>query len=77
MQEETRSKDKTKVKNNTKPIENKQPKWNLNQNDYIELLRSIEINAQALLNIQGELNKIKRRLGLGEGVWKDQKKNLE
>ena len=68
MQEETRSKDKTKVKNNTKPIENKQPKWNLNQNDYIELLRSIEINAQALLNIQGELNKIKRRLGLGEGV---------
>ena len=62
MQEETRSKDKTKVKNNTKPIENKQPKWNLNQNDYIELLRSIEINAQALLNIQGELNKIKREL---------------
>ena len=44
------------------------PKWSLSQDDYIALLKSIEINSQNLLNLQNEVNRLKGRMGLGSGI---------
>ena len=52
------SETKTKTKSAT-------PKWSLNQDDYIQLLKSVETNAQAILTLQNEVNRLKGRMGLG------------
>ena len=62
-----------KVKEKIKPepkkvIKESTPKWNLSQDDYIELLKSIEINAQAIVTLQNEVNRLKGRMGLGSGI---------
>jgi len=44
------------------------PKWSLNQDDYIQLLKSVETNAQAILTLQNEVNRLKGRMGLGSGI---------
>ena len=44
------------------------PKWSLSQDDYIELLKSVETNAQAILTLQNEVNRLKGRMGLGSGI---------
>ena len=44
------------------------PKWSLNQDDYIDLLRTIETNAQAILVLQNEVKRLKSRMGLGSGI---------
>ena len=51
-----------------KVIKESTPKWNLSQDDYIELLKSVEINAQAIVNLQNEVNRLKGRMGLGSGI---------
>ena len=55
------SETKTKTKSAT-------PKWSLNQDDYIQLLKSVETNAQAILTLQNEVNRLKGRMGLGSGI---------
>jgi len=40
------------------------PKWNMNQDDYIELLKSIDTNAKAINNLIADVKKVKTRLGL-------------
>ena len=42
--------------------------WKLSQDDYLELLRSIEKNAQTLLTLTNEVNRLKGRMGLGVGI---------
>ena len=44
------------------------PKWSLSQDDYIDLLRTIQINAQAILVLQNEVKRLKGRMGLGSGI---------
>ena len=44
------------------------PKWHLNQDDYIALLKTIEINSQHILTLQHEMNRLKGRMGLGSGI---------
>ena len=44
------------------------PKWSLSQDDYIDLLRTIETNAQAILVLQNEVKRLKSRMGLGSGI---------
>lgn len=51
-----------------KPKKTDIPKWNLNQDDYIDLLKTIETNAQAIVSLQNEVNRLKGRMGLGKGV---------
>ena len=52
----------------TKPKKESTPKWNLSQDDYIEVLRMVEKNAQAIVVLQNEVNRLKNRMGLGKGV---------
>ena len=60
---------KEKIKSEPKKvIKESTPKWNLSQDDYIELLKSIEINAQAIVTLQNEVNRLKGRMGLGSGI---------
>jgi len=40
------------------------PKWKLNQDDYIALLESIDINAKAINNLIHDVKKVKTRLGI-------------
>lgn len=40
------------------------PKWSLSQDDYIELLKSIEFNAQTINKILADVKRIKIRMGL-------------
>ena len=61
VKEKAKSEPKKAVKEST-------PKWNLSQDDYIELLKSVEINAQAIVNLQNEVNRLKGRMGLGSGI---------
>ena len=44
----------------TKPVK----KWNLNQDDYIELLRNITTNAEAINNLVKDVKRIKTRMGI-------------
>ena len=46
----------------------KEPTWKLNQNDYLDLLRSIEKNSQTILPLTNEVNRLKGRMGLGVGI---------
>ena len=48
--------DKTKVK----PVK----KWNFSQDDYIELLESIDTNIKAVINLTKDVKRIKTRMGL-------------
>ena len=40
------------------------PKWNLSQDDYIELLKSIEFNAKTINALLTDVKRIKVRLGI-------------
>ena len=40
------------------------PKWNITQDDYIELLESIDTNAKAINNLITDVKRIKIRMGL-------------
>ena len=52
------------VKNKEKPKKVAVPKWNMNQDDYIELLESIDTNAKAINNLIADVKRIKTRMGL-------------
>ena len=40
------------------------PKWNMNQDDYLELLKSIDTNAKAINNLITDVKRIKIRMGI-------------
>jgi len=54
------------------PIETKEPvkikkstaKWKLNQDDYLELLKSIDTNAKTIVTLTHDVKKLKTRLGI-------------
>ena len=48
--------DKTKAK----PVK----KWNLSQDDYIELLESIDANNKTIISLMNDLKRIKIRMGI-------------
>ena len=39
-------------------------KWNLVQDDYLELLKSIDINAKTIATLTHDVKKLKTRLGI-------------
>jgi hypothetical protein len=45
-------------------VEDIKLKWSMNQDDYIELLKSIDTNAKAINNLTPDVKRIKTRLGL-------------
>lgn len=47
-----------------KPKQETKPKWSMNQDDYIELLKAIDTNAKAINNLTPDVKRIKTRLGL-------------
>jgi len=50
----------TEVKEKPKKV----AKWNMNQDDYIELLQSIDTNAKAINTLIADVKRIKIRMGL-------------
>jgi|TARA_R100001594_G_scaffold100262_1_gene134866 hypothetical protein len=52
------------TKTKSKPKKEPMPKWNLSQDDYIELLKSVSINAQAIQSLTNDIKRIKTRMGL-------------
>ena len=48
----------------SKPKKVATPKWNLSQDDYIELLKSIEFNAQTINALLTDVKRIKVRMGI-------------
>ena len=40
------------------------PKWKLDQDDYLELLKSIDINAKTIATLTHDVKKLKTRLGI-------------
>ena len=46
----------------------KEPTWKLNHDDYLELLKSVNQNAQQILTLTNEVNRLKGRMGLGSGI---------
>jgi len=52
----------TEVK--SKPKKTVTPKWSMSQNDYVELLKSIDTNAKAVNNLIADVKRIKTRMGL-------------
>ena len=52
----------TEVKKKPKKVST--PKWNMNQDDYLELLKSIDTNAKAINNLITDVNRIKIRMGI-------------
>ena len=50
----------TEVKEKPKKV----AKWNMNQDDYIELLKSVDTNAKAINNLIADVKRIKIRMGL-------------
>ena len=52
------------VKTKEKPKKVVVPKWNMNQDDYIELLKSIDINANAINSLITDVKRIKIRMGI-------------
>ena len=52
------------VKTKEKPKKVAVPKWNMNQDDYIELLESIDTNAKAINNLITDVKIIKIRMGI-------------
>ena len=51
-----------------KTKEKKKPIWNLTQDNYVDLLKTIEINSKAIVTLQNEVNRLKGRMGLGAGI---------
>ena len=51
-----------------KTKEKKAPQWKLNQDDYLELLESIDKNAKQIFTLTNEVNRLKGRMGLGSGI---------
>ena len=47
-----------------KPKKGATSKWSMNQDDYIELLRSIHTNAKAINTLIADVKRIKIRMGL-------------
>ena len=50
----------TEVKEKPKKV----AKWNMNQDDYLELLKSVDTNAKAINNLIADVKRIKIRMGL-------------
>ena len=50
----------TEVKENPKKV----IKWNMNHDDYIELLKSVDTNAKAINTLIADVKRIKIRIGL-------------
>ena len=48
--------------------EKRKPTWKLSQDDYLDLLKSVENNAQTILSLTHEVNRLKGRMGLGSGI---------
>ena len=40
------------------------PKWSMNQDDYIKLLKSVDTNAKAINNLIADVKRIKIRMGI-------------
>ena len=57
-----RQKMPTEVKEKPKKVAT--PKWSMSQDDYIQLLKSIDINAKAINNLITDVKRIKIRMGL-------------
>jgi len=47
-----------------KPKKVATPKWSMNQDDYIELLKSVDTNAKAINSLITDVKRIKIRMGL-------------
>tara|TARA_R110000824_G_scaffold135043_3_gene298057 strand:- start:310 stop:474 length:165 start_codon:yes stop_codon:yes gene_type:complete len=52
----------TEVKEKPKKIVT--PKWSMGQDDYIELLKSVDTNAKAINTLIADVKRIKIRMGL-------------
>ena len=52
----------TEVKEKPKKVTT--PKWSMNQDDYLELLKSIDTNAKAINTLIADVKRIKIRMGL-------------
>ena len=52
----------TEVKEKPKKVAT--PKWSMNQDDYLELLKSIDTNAKAINGLITDVNRIKIRMGI-------------
>ena len=52
----------TEVKKKPKKVAT--PKWSMNQDDYLELLKSVDTNAKAINNLITDVNRIKIRMGI-------------
>ena len=50
----------TEVKEKPKKV----AKWNMNQDDYIELLKSIDTNAKTISSLANDMKKVKTRMGI-------------
>ena len=50
----------------TKP--KKKTTWKLSQDDYLDLLKSIDQNSKTILTLTHEVNRLKGRMGLGSGI---------
>ena len=48
--------------------EKRKTAWKLSQDDYLDLLRSIEKNSKTILTLTHEVNRLKGRMGLGVGI---------
>ena len=57
-----RQKMPTEVKEKPKKVAT--PKWNMDQEDYIELLKSVDTNAKAINSLITDVNRIKIRMGI-------------
>ena len=52
----------TEVKEKPKKVAT--PKWSMDQEDYLELLKSIDTNAKAINSLITDVNRIKVRMGI-------------
>ena len=52
------------TKTKEKPKKVTTPKWSMNQDDYIELLQSIDTNAKAINTLIADVKRVKIRMGL-------------
>ena len=47
-----------------KPKKVATPKWSMNQDDYLELLKSVDTNAKAINSLITDVKRIKIRMGI-------------
>ena len=52
----------TEVKEKPKKVAT--PKWSMNQDDYLELLKSVDANAKAINSLITDVKRIKIRMGI-------------